>query len=474
MLGDADKRAAYDTPKAKPKPRHEPDYEPPPSPYEDDHSEVPRRFAFPAEFIACSACGKITAQPRYVVFEQVRGFLIRTVRTPIHGVFCNPCAQKQALKSSWVTWTRGWWAFPLGPLFAIAALTRNLLGGFLPKEANVKLLVQQAHAFLRAGDFDVARAVTDQAQAFVHDAASDQQVAILLASLGNRHPRKLKNRWSVFSRAFVLQLAPILAAFAGVFWLTLLAPVLIEQGRSTVAAVARPAPPAPPPRKPTGKALPVTMDALRHVAETAVALRKGPGKDHPALAQLARFDTVQALETAPGGAGWLRVIAPDGTVGFVRAAQLGDGPGWRARRKWCEDNRGERPTSGALIKAPEGGDNRLLIRNATPRDILVKLRGANEQTALAMFVRAEDSAEGRGFPDGSYRVLFATGENFSSPCGIFLEGMETMAYPDPEVFASTSDPEGKAKGTSLALTLQPVGSAETPAFAVPSKEFGSE
>ena len=48
-------------------------------------------------------CGKVTAQPRYVVFDMVSGQGTKLKRKALAGVFCRTCADRAALKASFIT-----------------------------------------------------------------------------------------------------------------------------------------------------------------------------------------------------------------------------------------------------------------------------------------------------------------------------------------------------------------------------------
>lgn len=413
-LSDPSKRTAYDKLAPPPKPEASPSKQ---SKKTKSRVHTPPDTALSSEFVACSTCGKVTAQPRYVVFEEVRGRVFKTLRTPIHGVFCNPCAERHALRATFVTWMQGWWAIPFGPIFTIAALVRNLFGGIKPKEANAKLLLQQTHAFLKKGDYEIARAVADQAQKYVHDAPSSRILNGLMVSLSNRPARKLKNKWPLFGRIFFVQSLPLAAAVLLIISAVILVPVFTHDAPAVAAK--------PPPV--SVQRITVTPETLHHVAGDQVSLREGPARTHSILDQLARFSTVQTLDTPRPGDAWVRVIAPQGLIGYIHTDFLGNGPGWKARNQWCIENRGTRPENGTLLNSPPGGNHRLVVHNSLDQDALIKLRHSGGLTHLSMFVRAKETAEGRGFPDGSYRILFATGSAFSAPCAIFLNEMETLA-----------------------------------------------
>ena len=116
------------------------------------------------------------------------------------------------------TWLWGWWGLPLGPAYTVAAIFRNVCGGHRPKEANVRILIHQARAFMMRGDGDVARAVAEQARHYATTEETSRALAALIAALADRPARRLRRRWGQIIRAILLQLAP--AAVLGLLvWL---------------------------------------------------------------------------------------------------------------------------------------------------------------------------------------------------------------------------------------------------------------
>lgn len=113
--------------------------------------------AAPPEPIVCSACGKVTAQPRYVIFYEVKSFIFLTTRKPIQGIFCSGCAEKKVFRATAITWMLGWWGFPWGFIYTPHAIIKNLFGGERPREANAKIAAYQASVFAALGAWAVGR-----------------------------------------------------------------------------------------------------------------------------------------------------------------------------------------------------------------------------------------------------------------------------------------------------------------------------
>ncbi|MBF0129782.1 MAG: SH3 domain-containing protein, partial [Alphaproteobacteria bacterium] len=413
----------------------------------------------PEEFFSCVSCGKVSAQPRYIVFEQVHGWPFHSVREPVHGVFCPTCAEQTAVRASLHTWLRGWWGVPMGPVYAIAAIVRNVAGGHHPEDTNARVLIHQARAFLTRGQVDVARAIAEQAKRFASSPDTARQVSSLIAALSDRPLRRLKGRWAGMWRGSLIQLAPlagVMALFIGVNFVL---------DRATVPDGSAEAPPPPVAHGPT--ALP---PGVYHVAVPRLNVRKGPGLDQPTIETLDRFTAVQVLNAKPATGQWVRIATPGGGLGYVDAVYLADGNGAAPKRQWCEDNKGDPVVNGALLTPPPGGANRLVIRNTTAEDVLVKLKGDGDQSLLGLYVQAGAVAQSAGIPDGTYQVLVATGSNFSRGCGVFLHEMRTVAYPEKRTFQPKTEGD-QPTGSTVALTLRPPGTPYTPAQVVPPTRF---
>ncbi|BAU10770.1 heat shock protein 40 [Leptolyngbya sp. NIES-3755] len=186
----------------------------------------------PLEPLTCSMCHQVTAQPRYIIFYNVKSFFVMTVRTPVQGIFCRNCADEQSLRNTVITWLLGWWGFPWGLMFSTHAIINNLVGGHKPRDINARLLAYQAYVFATQEKFDLARAVGADALNLLPrrfrsiDVASSRtqnipkedsewkkfqiMVTSLLQALDNGKPiNHLKNNWSLLGRGFYLQCALI-------------------------------------------------------------------------------------------------------------------------------------------------------------------------------------------------------------------------------------------------------------------------
>lgn len=182
--------------------------------------------------IVCSICAKISAQPRVVVFRSVKSFLLLTIRKPIAGVFCSPCAQKQSLKASATSWLLGWWGFPWGPLYTVQALVANMFGGSHPPLENARMLGYQAYYFYTIGRPDLAQSIAQSAIKFSRkipksrdrDAAGVNERDSLTSNLeafiselgGDSKANRLKSRWGLIHRRFFIHLGAMAAVAAAI------------------------------------------------------------------------------------------------------------------------------------------------------------------------------------------------------------------------------------------------------------------
>ncbi len=256
-------------------------------------------------------CGKVTAQPRYIVFDMVAGKGNKVVRRPVAGVFCRTCADRAALKASLITWVAGWWALPDGPKETLKALWNNIKGGRKPEDRNTRLLIRQAMAFRDRGDLTLARGTAEQALVFARTPELRREVDTLLLSLSAHGAKALKTRWDKPGWATAVQLLPVFVLIA---WLsvsaTLSSPVsLIDLAREGFATI-----------RGNVQTDPVAGDVMR-VETPALNLRTGPGRDYQVIEILAKDDSVRITEIVPEE-DWVRIEAPSGEQGFVPMSAL--------------------------------------------------------------------------------------------------------------------------------------------------------
>jgi hypothetical protein len=373
-----------------------------------DDDDVP-----PAAPYACCRCGRMTAQPRYTVFRQVKSYLVWAKTTRIEGIFCRDCADREATRASTASWAWGWWS-PPGLVLTPLALIGNLLGGAKPAGVNARLLIRQAGAFLADGKPDLAHAVALQAQTFVRDPVQRQQVADLLRRTAG-HRRRLKTRWRPWTgKAFLPQLAPLVVLPVTIALVLMVAakpwadPMI---GASARIVVQQP-----------------QVGAITHVAVDALKLRQAPGASAPVLTLLDRFTTVTTVGR-PHDPAWSQIRAPSGLIGFVRTDGLYGGSGTVLRRDWCEAHRGTMPDAGEVLLLRASGNHQIFIHNPGLLDAVVKLKTRAGDTVASYYVPGTYDLSVGGIPEGTYYIDFATGRDYSRGCGMFMKDMHAAELP---------------------------------------------
>ncbi|OAN52338.1 hypothetical protein A6A04_01195 [Paramagnetospirillum marisnigri] len=376
---------------------------------DDDDVSVPAG-AIP---IACSCCGSLTAQPRYVVYRTVRSYLVWAKTGRLEGIFCRACADRTAVKASIITWLWGWWSLP-GLLLAPFALLGNLFGGSKPRRENARILIRQGRAFLARGELELARSLGLQAARFAKLPDDRARVEDLLhATRDAGDTRRLKSRWSLGGGVFLAQALPLAALplTAAVFALIATKPWDVPVSTSGTIAMR-----------------PVGIGEIRHVAVEGLKVRMAPIFGAPVLTLLDRFTTVEVTGDTDTPE-WVHIRTPAGVDGYVETRSLYAGSGTRFKSQWCAENRGGQPGAGEVLSRRVSGDHRMLIHNEGRRDGVVKLKTLAGHTVASFYIPATYHIGVGGIPDGTYRIEFATGSKYSRGCGVFLDEMQAGVLP---------------------------------------------
>ncbi len=368
------------------------------------------------EPVRCCACDRITAQPRFVVYDRVKSYLLGTRKEFVQGIFCRECAERAVIKASTVTWLLGWWG-PAGPWHTIRALWRNLKGGEMPRGDNVRVLIHQCRAFLWRGDLDVARSLAEQALELADLPEHKAQLTAILDAMPDRRQR-LRNRWRGWTHAHTVQAGALVSLLVCVS----VGGLLLSRDTTPEVAIA------------DIKLQPPEPGEVRHVAVDMLKVREAPTSSGPVVALLDRFATVQVADEPRDGDSWTRIVTASGVTGFVPARYLYAGPGTGPKSRWCAENKGEPPQDGTILTRRTGGEHRLTVRNLSGADAVVRLKTPTGRTQVSFFVSAGSETEITGIPQGAFRAVFATGQDYSRACGVFLGGMHSYVVPSIQIF----------------------------------------
>jgi hypothetical protein len=295
----------------------------------------------------------------------------------------------------------------------------------------------------------VARALAEQALEFAQDEDERVRIAGLLHRTGARVKvaKRLKNRWHPWNYVSLIQALPLAALTLAILVGGAAIAFHSKTDDVTGDVVIRPAQPG----------------ETRHVATEILKVRQGPSAAQPVTALLDRFSTVQVVETEQGGE-WARILTDNGVTGYVQSRYLFGGPGEAQKNRWCTEQKGEPPQNGDILLRRSGGDSRLSVTNDSGRDVVVRLKTQSGRTLLAFFAAKGQSATINAIPDGTYHAIFASGEEYSHVCGVYLEGMETFAVPGPQMVANS-------RNSQLSLTLPPIGPAPNQSHGLPAENF---
>ena len=112
--------------------------------------------------IRCHVCGKVAAFPRYLVFWRVVSLLLVTSSVPIQGIFCASCAKTEAMKSTLISATVGWWGIPWGPFITLGKGFENARGGEGEIERHEAMAWFNALALLNTNQLPLAVAIAER------------------------------------------------------------------------------------------------------------------------------------------------------------------------------------------------------------------------------------------------------------------------------------------------------------------------
>ena len=364
----------------------------------------------------CCRCGRMTAQPRYVIFRQVKSYLIWAKVSRVEGVFCRDCADRAAAIASTVTWAWGWWS-PPGLILSPVVLIWNMLGGSKPADMNARVLIRQAKVFHAQGQSDLATAVVSQVQDFARRAGLSGQVVALVDELSGRGVvKRLKNRWLPWrGGAFYAQLAPLVA-------------LPVAAGALALVFSAKPTP-----RERTVATEEISVQSpsigeVRHVALEALKMRSQPALGSPVISLLDRFASVTVLGVSTDHE-WARVRTALGDEGYVETRGLYGGSTELLRQEWCGEHLGGKPVAGEVLTRRASGEHQVLVHNGMRRDAVVKFKTPSGSTMVTVYLPATYRLGIAGIPDGVYNIEYATGERYSRGCGLFVEDMEAWRAP---------------------------------------------
>ncbi len=146
----------------------------------------------------CDFCGKVTAQPRYLVFSYFIGLIFWSHSNCAIGIFCKRCARQKGLLYSVITMALGSWLIPLGPLLSAVVILRNAREVWRVNIEDDRLTLRNAYAFESRGNSKLAYALASIAKKS-RDASISQASKLLMETIEARgadyHSSGLVRTW---------------------------------------------------------------------------------------------------------------------------------------------------------------------------------------------------------------------------------------------------------------------------------------
>jgi hypothetical protein len=124
------------------------------------------------------------------------------------------------------------------------------------------------------------------------------------------------------------------------------------------------------------------------------------------------------------------------------------------QQKQC-DAVGRLPRNGEILQRHGTGPHRVIIENRGSAEAVVKMRDEHHRTALAVYIGPYGTAQVDHFPSGRFRPEFATGQEWSRACGLFLSGMQAQRFPDFSDFQTHKAGEGRITTTRARYIITP-------------------
>lgn len=194
-----------------------------------------------------------------------------------------------------------------------------------------------------------------------------------------------------------------------------------------------------------------------------------------ATASAARPGTPPAAVAPARSTGRAAEVAAAGSGSGDRAGAEGDAGEKAVSSGGCAGDRGRPAHGSALI--PVRGPHALTVENGTAEDAAVKLKRPDGTDAAGVYVHPRSTARLDGVPDGTYRVVFALGEAWSSTCRRFARTAAVRGFvegdgrrPRQHSFVSERTDEG-VRFSELRVTLHPVPDGNVAIRDLPADDF---
>lgn len=167
----------------------------------------------------------------------------------------------------------------------------------------------------------------------------------------------------------------------------------------------------------------------RYVTAGQLNVRAEPNANSEVIGSLEQYDIILFADRHDYD-GWISVDHGN-YIGYVSARYTTMGDVKAALDRKCKASGIERPATSLLVsESVKGEGNAFTINNGPSDDVIAKiLSPGNKMYALA-YIRASESIDIAGLPNGKYRLQYMSGLEYSPACGRFLTNARAGEDPD--------------------------------------------
>lgn len=162
---------------------------------------------------------------------------------------------------------------------------------------------------------------------------------------------------------------------------------------------------------------------LMHAVADQIPIYMAEDINSPQIGMLNQFGDIN-VNFSRNSNDWYSVTIRD-QVGYVKKQLLQEGSGENAHVEYCQQLGVANLEHGNRLLVTDTGTHTLIVMNPPGDDAVVKLKGENRHEVLSYFLKGGQSITLDNVPQGDFEFVYATGRNFSLPCGRFLENMKT-------------------------------------------------
>lgn len=158
-----------------------------------------------------------------------------------------------------------------------------------------------------------------------------------------------------------------------------------------------------------------------YVTSDGAMIQQEPEIDSAAISALRQFEDVEVFPNKSKNP-W-KFVASDNAEGYVQSDALGAGSGESVYLSYCAASGIGRLNHGSPLLATDSGPHTLIIINPPGDDAIVKLKNQRSDDVISYYVHGGETLRLDNIPSGDFHLYYATGDQFSSRCGIFTDNL---------------------------------------------------